>query len=225
MKKVKAAIFLVGVFFLITSCKKKVVEILPVLEVVKDYSLGINEDIISFSFPNEVIGFCTSKENVYKTIDGGNSWGTLSPGGYDEFKNVAFFNENSGAVMRDDDLFITQDGGVTWTQRSGVDFFGISPNGIGVVVSQYYREITISTTNNNGESFANLLEFNFYSSIAKIFNIRVTETALLIVSDEGILSIDLLTGEKEQIYHDASFPRDIYLNDEYLVVVGEEGDR
>ena len=78
------------------------------------------------------IGVATdSVGNSYRTVDGGNSWTlvtTTLPATTLSMNGVYFFDANNGYVVGNDHVFVTTDGGATWTGKAPnhiVDFSSI----------------------------------------------------------------------------------------------------
>ena len=69
MKAFKAYLIL-AISFLLISCEKKFVEIIPVIEVEKDMSITGGGDIKYFSFPTTNVGYASASTSfIYKTTN------------------------------------------------------------------------------------------------------------------------------------------------------------
>jgi hypothetical protein len=112
-------------FFLFTACKKKVIEIVPVIDY-ENISIDDSADIKYFSFPTYDVGYAAGSK-LYKTIDGGKNWTALSVSG--NITGVEFINTNVGFCVVNGGLLKTTDGGTNWTYKLNSNFIAIAENG------------------------------------------------------------------------------------------------
>lgn len=87
-----------------------------IMEDLKDYP-NFNENnsaIISNHFINDLIGYCNSQRNIFKTKDGGENWTQVYEDTVRVFRRVYFLGETTGFLITDTDLLKTIDGGASW---------------------------------------------------------------------------------------------------------------
>lgn len=127
MVKLKRLLMLSSsILVLLSSCKVKIVDVVPVFEY-DDVSINTVHDVVSVSFVSDNVGFAgchTEPENsfnpyqnaYYKTINGGKSWEPIVfPGSNDkEVHGVCFITDQTGVIMNDNDVYLTEDGGSSW---------------------------------------------------------------------------------------------------------------
>lgn len=87
---------------------------------------GKQEHFYDLNFISPEIGFAAGKTQLYKSIDGGDTWTTIVlPGSPVELKYCHFINEQSGVVLgvvpdllgKTHAIYCTLDGGKTWTEE------------------------------------------------------------------------------------------------------------
>lgn len=153
MKAFKAYLIL-AISFLLISCEKKFVEIIPVIEVEKDMSITGGGDIKYFSFPTTNVGYASASTSfIYKTTNGGSSWNKINISNNKKCNGIEFFDANNGMCLMDDDVYVTSDGGQSWSIRGSGDFIGLTDNGIGVIGDCGNSACIVSTTTDKGQSF------------------------------------------------------------------------
>ncbi len=134
------------------SCKKKVIETIPVIEY-EDISInGVSADIHSFSFPSLETGYAAAN-GLYKTIDGGESWIKLSLTG--TITDVEFISTAIGFCVSDGYLYKTTDGGQNWVLKTSADFVEILQNGNIIVAEETTFMANIKLSTDNGNTFTN----------------------------------------------------------------------
>lgn len=79
---------------------------------------------IGFQVTNLGGGMNNFKYQFSKTTDGGKTWTKMSTGHYSHINGISFINENTGYLLNNSpayavtpDLFVTHDGGATWTEQ------------------------------------------------------------------------------------------------------------
>jgi len=79
-------------------------------------------DVTGVSFPNNnTTGYATTWNNLYKTVDTGNTWQALSlTSGAGRFTGCRFWSKDTGIITADNParVFKTKDGGQTWATTS-----------------------------------------------------------------------------------------------------------
>lgn len=73
-----------------------------------DFQVGLS----AIHFINETIGF-VSGQKLFVTKDGGETWEEVDLG-YNTYRNLNFFDEESGFLIADNTLLSTSDGGMNW---------------------------------------------------------------------------------------------------------------
>jgi photosystem II stability/assembly factor-like uncharacterized protein len=158
-----------------------------------------HKGIEAMSFVNLTTGYvCGWNQYCAKTTDSGATWTSLNPGGTDPvyiYTSVDFIDANNGLVgaQLDDTaaIYVTDDGGATWTVASGVldipyrithtangTYYAIS-NG-GRIQKSIDGGLTWTTIYNNGANL--LVGINFYDNMTAIVT---CETNLLKTTDGG----------------------------------------
>jgi hypothetical protein len=228
MKIIYKLVLVMSVLILITSCEKKVLTFVPVIEIEKDMSIPGAKNIMFFSFPSALVGYAASDSGVvYKTIDGGSSWKTITFGNDEICKGIEFFNETSGICLKGNNLYSTTDGGQIWKVIGYGDFIGKTKDGIGVLGECNNSICSISTSNNNGKSFEwfgdMFIDGDFTSA-------RVVDSKVFVFS-EDVAYYDRVYGMDLSNYANiivnfesiTGNPSDIYLSSFSGAVVGPGG--
>jgi hypothetical protein len=218
---------------LLTSCKKKILDIVPVV-VIEDISIPGAKDIKYFSFPGSLIGYAASDTSfIYKTIDGGKSWNpvSLGLGSTDQCKGIEFFDEQNGMCLMDNSLYVTSDGGQNWTYSTSAKFMGITKKGTGIACSDAaYDRCNVYESTDKGQSFSFINDM--YMSNYKSNSGRITENNAFVFED-NVFADDELYGMNcvTLAYVNIKFgnltwdenPNDIYYYNGQSYVVGPTG--
>ncbi len=176
---------IIGLILLLFSCEKKIVEIIPVMVVEKDMSVSGASDIKYFSFPSATIGYAASESSfIYKTTDGGTNWTTITVSSTKTCRGLEFFDENKGMCLMDNDVYVTNDGGQTWSIRGSGDFIGITENGIGVLGDCGQTTCIIRTTTDKGQNFLLKGGMNYNVSF-EFLSARIVDSKVIIFSQTG----------------------------------------
>lgn len=231
--------YLLLVPILFSSCKKKVIEILPVITLVKDMSIENADDIKFFDFQSSQVGYAASESTfIYKTIDGGSSWvqqEVVSPSSSKTCKGLVFFDENTGLCLMNTDLYRTTNGGDDWfLNQTGVKFLEITDSDAAVTgkCAPNLLSIDIYVSTNEGASFGyvgNIQPFNTLNACNELSfsSCHNNQLILSFEDDDALPGIDLLTGVNFTITPDdmTAFerPRAFYTNGNFGVLVGERG--
>lgn len=215
---------LLTIIFFLPSCEKKVVEIIQVMEIEKDISIPNVSTISSFSFPNEKIGYAVTEKGLFKTVNEGSSWVNILES--ISLKEVYFFDELNGMCSWGKTIYITHDGGESWSKKSFYDFIGITENHTGVLGKCNESFCDIEVTYDSGKSFEYLDRIKYPSYYDIIFT-KVTGTKIEIFTGrsgltEDMVVLDLETGEVNGYYNIPKFTDVIDKND-LFVAVGKEG--
>jgi len=230
--KIVLLIAMLNLFFLFTSCEKKIVEIIPVLVVEKDMSISGASDIKYFSFPSSKIGYTASPSDfIYKTIDGGSTWTQITIAIGKTCKGLEFFDENNGMSLMNTDVYVTTDGGQTWSIKGNGDFIGITENGIGVLGDCGQTTCIIKTTTDKGQNFLLKGGMNYGISF-EFLSARVIDSKVIIFSKTGWEhpNENVFDFSNNSSYfigfgsltHD-EIPNDIYLSSNQGTIVGNYG--
>lgn len=194
----------------LTSCKKKVLEIVPVLQVEKDMSIAGAGDIKFFDFPEGQVGYAASDTTfIYKTLNGGASWEKIEIGDGGKCRAIDFFDATNGMVLMGLKLYITQDGGDTWEmETTGVIFSGISDTGIGAYIKDCnYPSCSVMTTNNMGASFQETGSLNHGEVWYEITGGRMTGNSMVLIHSDSNFD-DILYGYNLELEESFSLPFD-----------------
>ena len=217
------------VLLLAISCEKKVVEIVPVLQVQKDMSIPGAGAIKFFNFPSPQVGYAASDTSfIYKTINAGSTWSRIDLPGNKTCKGIEFYDEETGLVMAGSSVYLTEDGGDTWIPRNWGSFLGMTESGIGVVGDFDFFTCDIRVTYDRGQSF------QYYGTINNIDGLgiaRVEGNTLVVVPEDqnsgSAKGYNFETGEPYNAFLSgltfAEVPKDIHLSEENEVIVGTQG--
>ena len=224
---------------LMTSCKKKVIEIIAVIELVKDMSISGADDIKYFDFPTEQIGFAASETSfLYKTTNGGSSWleVPVEGGGSTKVcKGLIFFNENDGLCLMNSHLFRTSDGGDNWSlSQTSVKFLEKSESDLAVIgkCGSSSFSIDVFTSSNFGASFSLIGDIQPFNSLNACNDFQFSSchnNQLMLHFDEedALYGINLADASNFTVVLDDlnafEAPRDFYINENFGVLVGELG--
>jgi photosystem II stability/assembly factor-like uncharacterized protein len=150
--------------FIFSSCKKIIVETIPVIEYT-DISIPNARGIQYFSFPDNQVGYAASDTNfIYKTTDGGKTWAVIKNADwpyYQTCKGIVFYDALNGFCLMGAIAYSTTDGGVNWVIANpwyGVNstgaFCGITSSGVGIMGrAERYGYVTLYATSDKGKTF------------------------------------------------------------------------
>jgi len=84
---------------------------------------GTSERLSAVFFINATTGWICGgflNKTILKTTDGGSNWVDITPDNIvnSQLVDIAFANENTGWVINTDLIYITNDGGTTWTEEN-----------------------------------------------------------------------------------------------------------
>ena len=169
------------------SCKKKVIEIIPVIEY-EDISItGVSADVNSFSFPTIETGYAVAN-GLYKTINSGTSWTKLAITG--NIKEVEFVNSTIGFCISDGYLYKTIDGGQTWVLKISADFVEIAQNGNVVVAKETTFIANLKISTDNGNTFVNAPTLSINGHLA---GLKVCDNKAYVFDTQGF-SANMING-------------------------------
>jgi hypothetical protein len=227
--KNKFKIILTGlILVLFYSCKKKIIEIIPVIEY-EDISIPKGGDIKYFSFPTENVGYAADSSKLFKTINGGASWTTLN---LSNITSLEFTDDHSGWCTSNGDAYQTLDGGETWAMKIEGDFLDISENGSIVVADCHFPfcNILVSTDNGNSFQYKGNLSYNYYSggiTKFKVFGNRAFIVDHENYTDGEIDCLELVDSTRFYLKVDdvnvSENINDIYIDGANSCVVGGQG--
>lgn len=166
------------------------------------------EDFSAIHFPTPAIGFMVPVfgNEIYHTINGGNSWGTLQLGGNYGMSDVYFTDSQTGFITCNYSRILrTTDGGLTWTvtdfgTQDGFNAITFTNHLTGYAVGSHG---TLVTTSNGGDTWVphatgvdhslNCIDFvnDSVGYIGTAFSARVLKTT----NGGGILAIEDLRTE------------------------------
>lgn len=82
-----------------------------------DYTPDGIEELRAISFISNNIGWAVGQgQEILKTNDGGYTWEVISSF-YNSKLDVHFFNQNDGIILASSKMFLTNDGGLNWTEN------------------------------------------------------------------------------------------------------------
>lgn len=182
MIKNKILFLLIFVLF-ITSCEKKYVEVVPVIEILQDISIPNANSIKYFTFINDQVGYASDTSNIYKTVNGGSTWTKLSlPIIGAVCSGVEFFDPLNGLAIINNGLYSTVDGGTTWNPKgNAANFIGITESGLGIYVRDNGINCSVYKSMNKGSTFSLIgtldLDGTFTDAV-------LTDSRIIALSDE-----------------------------------------
>jgi photosystem II stability/assembly factor-like uncharacterized protein len=109
--------------FVLNSCEKKIIEIVPVIQIENDISIKTGKAIKYFSFPSSSVGFAGSDTLIiYKTTNGGDSWEIMNVGASGKCRGIEFSDNLHGMCLMGTTMFSTVDGGLNWKRKSDCNY-------------------------------------------------------------------------------------------------------
>lgn len=99
--------------------------------------------LMGMSFVDINTGYAVGWDDyVIKTTDGGDTWDTLyiDTGMFSFYADIEFYDENNGVALYNSDVYITSDGGESWTMGNSLDQGGY--------MIEYIDENTLITVGN-----------------------------------------------------------------------------
>lgn len=213
------------------SCEKVILDIVPVLQIEQDLSIAGAGDIKYFTFLSDQVGYAASDgAAVYKTTDGGKTWTRLIVASKGTCKGLEFFDTQHGMCLINQTVYVTSNGGNSWTTKTTSDFIGITKEGVGVIGQNCsYNMHCVYTTTNKGQSFQLLGNLGLQGDFgfAKVTGNKLYLIPEKVFSEDTFNGIDVKTKIKEQVafgnlvYYEA--PTDILVNDNMGLMVGYPG--
>jgi hypothetical protein len=212
---------------LLISCEKKIIEIIPVLQVEQDLSIPDAGDIKYFAFPTADIGYAADENSIYKTTNGGQTWSKLTVGNGSTCIGLEFFDTERGMCLIGDLVYVTANGGASWTIKTSGDFIGQTTDGIGVTGSCNYYSCTLQVTTNKGTSFqqAGTCPLSGDPVMAKVAGTKLYLAGSM--EHDELFGRDISTGENLHLYLQGvtayDEPSDIFQNESLSIIVGNRG--
>lgn len=209
------------------SCKKKVLEIIPVIEIEKDMSITNGKDIKYFSFPSSQIGYAAYDTSfIYKTNNSGTTWSLINVANNKKCNGLEFFNELKGICLMGNSMYATSDGGLTWNLKdSGVNFIGKTDKGIGILGKCNNFSCSIYTSVDSAGSFQSVGDITFQGDF---LSARIVDSKIIVFSKDydKLKGFDVISNQNFSIkfYINNNNPFDIYLSGSTGCVVGVGGD-
>ncbi|MEZ5042962.1 MAG: YCF48-related protein [Saprospiraceae bacterium] len=124
--------------------------------------------ILNVLFTSPDIGYAITREDVLKTVDGGNSWVSIFHNNNFTISGIHFTNNNEGIVIGDDRvIYKTKDGGTSWTistllmlrDDDEIDQIEFKDNQLGFLLGSDFLIKTV----NGGESWKKVYNDDFRS--------------------------------------------------------------
>lgn len=101
----------------------------PLLTVANPLLFVSSFDKIDFVSPNEGFVFMGNTNQIYKTLDGGSSWDTITVVAVEYIADLDFTSANNGHLLSlAGELFATTDGGQTWTLEYATTWGAYGPS-------------------------------------------------------------------------------------------------
>lgn len=221
-------VLLLAVIF--TSCEKRYLEIIPVMQIEQNLSINGAKDIKFFSFPSEQIGYAADASSyIFKTIDGGKTWNKLTVSAGGKCQGLEFFDPLNGLCLMSGDVYSTENGGLTWRYKTSGKFLGITENGKAVTGDCGYIACNIYVSSDKGKTFQSA------GSVKKegdFINAMVTGNSVFVVGDRAnsyraFYGLNLVTKASEIISFSGMtawyFPTALLINKQKSVLVGNNG--
>lgn len=231
MRRIKHLLLITCLVFLCSSCVKKILDVIPVIEVERNMSIPGAKDIKYFSFPSSQVGYAASDTSfIYKTTDGGNTWTTTHIVDGKKCRGLEFFDELTGVCLMGKSLYRTDDGGQTWSPKGSADFIGKTDDGKGVSIYWGYNTCSFYVSTNKGQNFllVGSIEISGDFTSARLVDSRVIVFYKDVYLNHRIEGFDIENGNTFTIKADhmvySEHLNDIYLSKEETgVAVGSEG--
>jgi len=212
----------------LASCEKKYLEIVPVLQVEQDLSIPGANDVKYFSFPSEQIGYAAENASfIYKTSDGGKSWLKLAVGNASNpCRGMEFFDTLNGMCLMGENVYVTDNGGLSWTYRGSGQFMGISTTGKGIMGFSTRTSCSILVSTNKGKSFqlaGNIkLDREFEGAIIAGTKVFVLENDQAFRSLSGF-DVETRNQEELVVFGRMNNPAAMFYNEYSKALVGSSG--
>jgi photosystem II stability/assembly factor-like uncharacterized protein len=174
-------LLIIPLFLLSYGCKKKVIEIVPVIEY-EDISIPDNADLKFFSFPTLNVGYA-GVNKLFKTTDGGKSWNTLNLPG--TITGLEFVDESTGFCVSSNLLYKTKNGGSSWNYLMPANYIGKSENGNIVVGTPGNFTCKVQMSKDTGTTFFPLRSI---SVDGNILSMRVLNNKVFVFGSESYFS-------------------------------------
>jgi len=229
--RLSTALILICATLLVVSCRKKIIEVIPVIEVQSDMSIPGAGDIKYFSFPSEEVGYAASDTSfIYKTTDGGVNWDTLHTPNGGICGGIEFFDELTGICYFSLGVYRTDDGGQTWGPGLRADFVGKTEDGLAVIGSCDFSWCNAQISLDSGKTYYGLgrakIDGDFHA--ARVVDGKVFFIGERASDDDIVYGMDLTTRELLSVrFANITFGNDIndlYLNSGYTVIAADEGN-
>ena len=82
---------------------------------------GLQGQITEIDFVNDDVGWMADRDVLYKTLDGGETWLSLSLDKNIRIEKIDYVNENTGWLIADDKILKSDDGGQNWQVQKTVE--------------------------------------------------------------------------------------------------------
>lgn len=129
---------------------------------------GIGENVNALYFPSQTIGYAVTSGGCFKTTDSGNSWGSVFDDASENLTHLSFINEDKG-VIGGKKLYLTEDGGMTWSAIHNSPVRGSSFKNADTLYTIQSDGVLLSTSN-NGLSWETECDADFKYTLIKFYN-------------------------------------------------------
>ena len=171
------------------GCQKKVIEIIPVAEYTLRTS-GTTNNLKFVTFPSPDVGYIAGDSGtILKSTDGGKSWTDISLPTNTNFSGFEFFTDSIGMYNNTGlYIYITYDGGNTWSNKESASWMDILNDSLAIIVSSSFPNYYVKATYNAGKSF--VLK-SIISNTDELTRIRlINDHEVVFIFDESLLGLD-----------------------------------
>lgn len=215
---------------LFTSCEKKFLEVVPVMQIEQDLSIDGASDIKYFSFPSQQVGYAAGNTPyIYKTTDAGNSWTKINVGTGGKCQGLEFYDAMNGMCLMGEEVYKTENGGQSWTRSASGQFIGLTDDGKGVIGSCSYLSCQVYVSSDRGQTFQPIGQVTKEGEFRQAF---ITSSKVFVVGNRtnqynSIYGIDTGTRAQETLVFDNmtydEVPSGLFINEYSKVLVGSNG--
>lgn len=182
IKKNVIRLFILLICVTFFACEKKIIDLIPVIQIEKDLSIPTALPIKHFDLPESQTIYAGSDTNIiYKSVNGGQNWEETEVVSSDyKCNGIAFINTDYGLCLMDNRLYKTSDAGVSWSYEMNAKFIGKYAD-TAIVLNCGYSDCDMYTSVDSGKSFQ--LQKSIYTG-AKFLRAKLSGGKLAIFTED-----------------------------------------